>query len=120
MTPFGVRIRQLRRRKGVTQKEMARDLGVSAAWLSALEHGKRGQPNWQFVQRIIGYFNIIWEEADELAVLSSLSHPRIVVDTSELSPRATELANLLADRIAGLDGDRIESMIALLREDDPA
>lgn len=66
MTPFGDALRQLRERKGVSQKEMAAAIGVSPAYLSALEHGKRGLPNFDFLQRVAGYFNIIWDEAEEL------------------------------------------------------
>jgi transcriptional regulator with XRE-family HTH domain len=66
MTPFGERMRQLRKRKGVSQKEMADAIGVSAAYLSALEHGKRGKPTWPLVQKIIGYFNVIWDDAAEV------------------------------------------------------
>src|SRR5690606_16367602 len=96
MTPFGERMRRLRAEKGVTQKEMAEAIGVSAAYLSALEHGRRGVPSWTLLQQIIGYFNIIWDEADQLQRLAMLSHPRVTIDTSGLSPQATELANLLA------------------------
>ena len=99
MTPFGRRVRELRSVKGVSQKDMAAALGVSAAWLSALENGRRGRPTWGFIQRIIAYFNVIWDEADELLDLARLSHPRIVVDTSGLSPEATEFANLVSERI---------------------
>lgn len=45
MTPFGKRLRELREERGVTQKEMAQALRVSPAYLSALEHGRRGQPH---------------------------------------------------------------------------
>ena len=44
MTPFGERMRDLRKAKGVTLKDMADAIGVSSAYLSALEHGKRGRP----------------------------------------------------------------------------
>lgn len=111
MTPLGKHIRRLRKRKGVTQKQMAKDLGVSAAWLSALEHGNRGQPSWEFQQRIIQYFNIIWDEADELTDLVKISHPRIVVDTSGLSPEATEFANLVAERIDVIDPEDLNELI---------
>ena len=40
------------------------------------------------------------------------SHPRVVIDTSGLSPAATELANLLAERIGELDARTLEEMIA--------
>jgi transcriptional regulator with XRE-family HTH domain len=103
MTPFGRRVRELRAAKGASQKEMAAALGVSAAWLSALENGRRGRPTWEFIQRIIAYFNVIWDDADELLELARISHPRIVVDTSGLLPEATEFANLVSERISQLD-----------------
>ena len=103
MTPFGLRVRELRAAKKVTQKQMAEELGVSAAYLSALEKGNRGAPSWQFVQRIIGYFNIIWDDAEELQKLAVTSHPKVIIDTTKLSMEATALDNLLANRIADID-----------------
>src|SRR6202012_2574931 len=38
MTPFGERLRELRAQRGLSQTQMAADLGLSAAYLSALEH----------------------------------------------------------------------------------
>ncbi|GLS30078.1 Helix-turn-helix domain-containing protein [Mesorhizobium albiziae] len=115
MTPFGLKLRELRRAKGVSQKQMAASLGVSAAYLSALEHGRRGMPNWVMVQKMIGYFNIIWDEAEELERLAGASHPRVVVDTSGLSPRATELANLLSEGISQLREPDIDGLLQQLR-----
>ena len=45
LTPFGVSIRALRRQQGISQKQMAIDLQISAAYLSALERGQRGRPS---------------------------------------------------------------------------
>lgn len=114
MTPFGKRVRELRRRRGVTLRAMADSVGVSPAYLSALEHGKRGRPSWPLVQRIIAYFNIIWDEAEDVVQLARISHPRIAIDTSGLSPRATELANRLADEVGKLDEAAIGEMLAVL------
>lgn len=114
MTPFGERLRLLRAGRGITLKAMAETLGVSAAYLSALEHGRRGRPSHAMVVAICAYLNIIWDEADELARLGRLSHPRVTVDTTGLSPAATELANLLAERIRRLSPERIEQLLAIL------
>ena len=116
MTPFGERLRQLRRERGVSQKEMAQALGVSAAYLSALEHGHRGAPSWAMTQKIIGYFNLIWDDVEELQRLAAGSDPRVVVDTAGLSPVATELANLLAERIGMLPESELDRLLQLLRE----
>ncbi|MEP6566946.1 MAG: helix-turn-helix transcriptional regulator, partial [Mesorhizobium sp.] len=56
MTPFGEKLRSLRQERRVSQKDMASAIGVSAAYLSALEHGRRGAPTWTLIQKIIGYF----------------------------------------------------------------
>jgi transcriptional regulator with XRE-family HTH domain len=114
MTPFGERVRALRDAKGVTLKQMATDLHISSAYLSALEHGKRGQPSAQLVRQICAYFGIIWDEAEELERLAALSHPRVTVDTAGLSPKATEFANRLAERIHDLNDGIIDGMLAIL------
>lgn len=116
MTPFGARIRELRRERGVTQLEMARSLGVSSAYLSALEHGRRGCPTWAMLQRIIGYLNVIWDDAEELERLAELSHPRVVVETAGLSSEATRLANRLAETIGSLNPDEIGRVLKELEQ----
>lgn len=103
MTPFGLRIRLLRERRRVTLKTMAADLGVSTAYLSALEHGHRGRPGPGLVLQICGYFNLGWDEAEDVKRLADVSLPRVVIDTAGLAPEATEFANLLARRIRLLD-----------------
>lgn len=103
MTPLGARLRALREERGVTLKDMARALRVSSAYLSALEHGRRGKPTWSLLQRIITYFNVIWDEAEELQRLAELSDPRVTIDTGGLAPEATEFANRLAAEIRRLE-----------------
>jgi transcriptional regulator with XRE-family HTH domain len=112
MTPFGEKLRELRAARGSTLKEMAEAIGVSSAYLSSLEHGRRGRPSWYLIQRIIAYFNVIWDEAEELVKLANLSHPRIVSRTAGLSPRATELCNKLATNVRDLHED---DLLLLLR-----
>ena len=114
MTPLGVRLREMRAERGVTLKEMAHAIGVSPAYLSALEHGKRGAPTWFLVQRIIVYFNIIWDDAEELCRLAQSSDQRIKIDTSGAMPEATAFANLLARSIAELVGDDFSKMTEII------
>lgn len=117
MTPFGEKLRELRRKKGVTLKEMAQSLQVSSAYLSALEHGRRGRPTAILTHQICQYFNIIWDDAEELQHLARLSHPKITVDTAGLSPDATELANLLATNIRKLDDEKIRQILDIIRSE---
>lgn len=116
MTPFGEAMRELRRQKGVTQKQLADAIGVSPAYLSALEHGKRGRPTFELLQRITGYFHIIWDEADQLFVAANMSHTRVVVDTTGLPAGHTDFANRLARVIRTLPPDVIEDMQRLIKK----
>ena len=115
MTPFGAKLRDLRDARGITLKQMAEGLQISAAFLSALEHGKRGRPSPILVRQVCGFFHIIWDEAEELERLARISHPRVVVDTAGLSPKATELANTLAERIGELDEVELDALLALVK-----
>ncbi|MGE4279064.1 MAG: helix-turn-helix domain-containing protein [Magnetospirillum sp.] len=115
MTPFGARVRQLRDAKAIQLKTMAADLHVSAAYLSALEHGHRGRPAPGLVMQIAGYFGLIWDEAEELKRLAELSHPRVTIDTAGLSPERTELANILAESIKDLPDAVVAQMLVLVR-----
>ncbi|MBX9634761.1 MAG: helix-turn-helix domain-containing protein [Magnetospirillum sp.] len=114
MTPFGARVRGLREAKGIALKQMAADLNLSSAYVSALEHGNRGRPAPGLVMQIAGYFGCIWDEAEELKRLAELSHPRITIDTAGLPPDRTELANRLAESIRDLPDDAVADMLAVL------
>jgi transcriptional regulator with XRE-family HTH domain len=114
MTPFGQRLRDLRDAHGISLTELATALHVSPAYLSALEHGKRGRPSAGLIHQVNEHFGLIWDDAEELVRLARLSHPRVVVDTAGLSPQATELANRLARTIRDLPEERVAALLVLL------
>jgi transcriptional regulator with XRE-family HTH domain len=115
MTPFGEKLRQLRRQRGISLKQMAEDLHLSSAYLSALEHGHRGRPSPGLVMQILGYFNVIWDEAEALKELARLSHPKVTIDTAGLSPEATLLANRLALRIEELTEEELQALLQIVK-----
>lgn len=116
MTPFGRRVRELREQRGITLAQMAEGLGVTSAYLSALEHGKRGRPTFTLIQGAIHLLGVIWDEADELVRLADLSHPRVVIDTAGLDSEATLFANRLSREIASLRLEDLERLGAVLDE----
>jgi transcriptional regulator with XRE-family HTH domain len=116
MTPFGHKLRELREQHGRSLKDMARALKVSSAYLSALEHGHRAQPKPGFVQQVAAYFNLAWEEVDELKALAVLSDPKPSIDTGGLSTLATEVANRMRDGIATLDEASLRAILKLLQK----
>ncbi|HEY1384221.1 MAG TPA: helix-turn-helix transcriptional regulator [Dongiaceae bacterium] len=115
MTPFGRKLRAMREARACQLKDLAKALRVSSAYLSALEHGHRGKPSAGLVQQVAAYFNLAWEEVDELKALAELSDPRVIIDTAGLTPEATELANRLAARVGTLSDAEIARLLAMLK-----
>lgn len=95
---------------------MAHEIGVSPAYLSALEHGRRGAPTWYLVQRVISFFNVIWDEAEELERLAKVSSPKVLIDAGGLSPLVTEAANRFACAVSSLNDEEATCIIKLLAE----
>jgi transcriptional regulator with XRE-family HTH domain len=110
MTPLGAKIRQLREERGISLKDMAKALNISSAYLSALEHGRRGKPTGFLLHRMITFFNVIWDEAEEFQRLAEISDPKITIDTAGLLPEATELSNRLAADIGKLDAEDLRAL----------
>ncbi len=102
MTPFGEKMREWRRIKGLTQQQQAKMLGVSTAYISALETGTRGQPSAALVDQICVWMGLIWDDAEELKRLAMLSHPKPYIDARGQSADAVYLANYLAENIQRL------------------
>ena len=117
MTPFGEKVRDLRELFDITLKQMAFDLELSSAYLSSLEHGHRGRPSEALTVQICEYFNLIWDDYEEMHRLARLSHPKVSVDTSGLTAAHTELANTLAETVRDISEQDATALLARLRGD---
>jgi transcriptional regulator with XRE-family HTH domain len=114
MTPFGEKLRALRAARGILQRDMAAALEVSAAYLSALEHGRRGAPSAGLIHQICDYFGLIWDDADELRALAKLSRPRLKVNAAGLTAAQTALANRMARALRDLEPETVAQMHRIL------
>ena len=116
MTPFGARLREMRAARGLLQRDMAAALEVSPAYLSALEHGRRGAPSAGLIHQICEYFGLIWDDADELKHLAKLSRPRLKLNAAGLTPEQTALGNRIARQLRHLDPPIVAAIHLLLDE----
>lgn len=57
MNKLGVRIKYLRQRENIQQKEFAKKIGVSNVVLSRYETGER-KPDYETLEKIADYFNV--------------------------------------------------------------
>ncbi len=68
MTPFGVKLRQLRAERGMSLKDMAEALGSRRPISRRSSMAGAAGPPMPMVVAICAQLNIIWDEADELIV----------------------------------------------------
>jgi hypothetical protein len=87
---------------------------VSKAYISALETGSRGRPSGPFVDQICAWLGLIWDDAEVLKMLASMSHPKPTIDTSKCSAAAVYLANLLAQNIHRLNAGQCGEVTAMV------
>ena len=110
-------MRELRATRGLTQQQQADQLGVSKAYISALETGARGRPSAPFVDQICAWLGLIWDDAEELKALAAMSHPKPTIDASRSHATAVELANLVAAHIGSLNVPPRERLTAALQDE---
>ncbi len=113
MTPFGEKLRALRAARGLRQADMASALEISAAYLSALEHGA---PSAGLIHQICEYLGLIWDDADELKQLARISKPRVRLNLSGLTAEQVALGNRLAKCLRAMDSAAIAAINRLLDE----
>ena len=107
MTPFGLKLRSLRKDKNISITELAKVLKVSTAYLSMLENGKRGKPPNGMVELICAYFCLIWDDSEELKNVANISDTNAQINTAKLGINATTLTNVLKNNIKWLKDDEL-------------
>ena len=94
----------MRKKKGVQQKELAIEIGVSRPTVSEWESGKK-DPSGERLKRLAEYFGV-----DELVILG-----RGVVDLKEENVPKTPEARLLARGVDSMPQEQREQLINIFR-----
>ena len=110
MTPFGIKLKHIREQKNKSLKDLSKALKVSIAYVSMLENGKRGRPADGLIELICSYFNLSWEEADELKFLAKHSDINTKMNSEKLSLNATMLTNVLKNNIKWLTEKQLRKL----------
>ena len=110
MTPFGIKLKYIRTERHKSLKDLSMALKVSTAYVSMLENGKRGRPADGLIELICSYFNLSWEEADELKFLAKHSDINTKMNSEKLSLDATMLTNVLKNNIKWLTDRQLEEL----------
>ena len=116
MTPFGIRLKHIREQRHKSLKDLSKALKVSIPYVSMLENGKRGRPADGLIELICSYFNLSWEEADELKFLAKNSDINTKLNSEKLSLNATMLTNVLKNNIKWLTEEQLKNLIINIQD----
>lgn len=116
MTPFGRFMRNLRMERGLLLKDDADKLGVTSAYLSALEHGKKGPPSAALISKLENILKLSTEQRKELrrAARDSVSAMDI---PSKSTPFAFETANAFARKLPNLSEQQLRKIRSVLDQE---
>lgn len=89
---FGETVRQLRAQRQISQRELARRAGVTAAYISDIERQRRNAPSKALIQKLA---SILMVEEERLFDLAGLDAARIPPDVPEIVKRHSEVVMLL-------------------------
>lgn len=112
-TEFGTTVKQLRQLAGMTLLEVAQKMGISVAFLSAIENGSKRVPD-DFVDKVGAALPAARQQADELEAMANQSRGQVVVPLSQACRKDADLATVLARKFNSLSEkqkDRIREII---------
>lgn len=113
LTDFGRFLRKIRIDSGEILKDMAEKLNVSAAYLSAVEMGKRNIPE-QWVNKISELYNLSEEEKNNLHKAADNSAKSITLNFDNISNTRKETAILFAREFENVDTETLDKIKKLL------
>ncbi len=107
---FGQRLRDLRKKKNLSQRDLAAQVGIDFTYLSKIEGGRLDPPSEVVIRRIA---QVLEANEDELINLAG-KVPKDLKSVLEESPQAVELLRVLSER--KLPNETYRRMLNLARE----
>jgi transcriptional regulator with XRE-family HTH domain len=115
LTPFGKFVRKLRIDRGLRLKDMADSLGLSSAFLSAVETGSKPMPA-TMADQVCRYFGLDPQQQSDLRMAVDASQVEARIRMVGLEDQSRELVAAFARRIGGLEPSQREKILDILKE----
>ena len=114
MTKFGIFIRKLRLDRGILLRDMAKDLGISPAYLSGMETGNKDIPQ-SLAEQIVSVYNLSNEQSKELKHSIMLSKQKICITTAQIALK-NEIVSKLKEKLDTLSEEQKFKIIEILKD----
>ncbi len=117
ISEFGRLMREIRKAYGDSLRDLASKLEISAAFLSAMEIGKKKIPV-EYASRIANIYNLSKEVEQQIEDSISQSNQKVIINLEELNHSQREASLSFARKISNADPKLIEKLMKALEEDD--
>ena len=114
VTSLGKMLRKIRIDKDENALSMAKKLGISLSYLSAIENGKRNIPDG-FGDKVIASYELKDEQAEAVHRAVDESATQVTIPVAALNPGQKQLAISFARKVDNLSETEIEELLAILR-----
>ena len=115
ITSVGKFLRKLRIDKGEILRTMAQTLGVSSAFLSAVENGKKKLPD-AWLPKLQSSYNLSSEQMDELRQAITESSDTLELNIRDASVENRRLAISFARQFNNLDEETSKKLLNILNK----
>ncbi len=113
-TALGTFLRKLRLENGEKLKDMAENLNVSSAFLSAVENGKKKMPE-SWYDKLADLYRLSTKQQEDLKTAVIESGETIELKIKNISSSNRELALCLARHFDNLDEETSKQIFAILK-----
>lgn len=117
ISKFGLCIRNIREKKNDSLRQMALKLGVSAAFLSAMEVGRKSIPI-EYVDKIKSIYDLTEEEKIELENSIYETNERVSLELSNMCEAQKDVSMLFARKIKNADSDLLKKLKEALSDEE--
>lgn len=112
-TKLGDLLRSIRMKADISLRRMASDLGISPAFLSAVENGKKKMPD-AWISLIPEIYNLSADEIEEFKDVAYESFDTVAVNIANASEANKKLAIRFARRFEDIDEKTSEELLSIL------
>lgn len=116
ISSFGIAMRKIRKKTGDSLRSCATKLEITAAFLSAMEVGRKPIPNY-YPEKIRDLYNL--SEEDYALIYNAMveTNKHVEIEIEKMNEAQKETTLLFARKIESVDLEKIEKIKKLLEEE---